>query len=1054
MILKQRRIALVDAGARGSGFLLTGRLVLTAAHVLKEGAQPKAGVPGGTGLQRCEVVWSRDDDRCDAALLLAEADLVDAETAASLPAVVWGRVTTLDPRPGCQAIGYPDAAWAGGRPDTEQLVGTLKPGSSLLRGRYVLDNVHGAPAPGDGPSPWSGMSGAALFVDGVLVGVASGDPVAWGHGRVEAVPAHVLVDDAGFMAALRRYTGRPPAVATIAGSGAGDDGRADGGDAFGWGGVDAADPAGFGVHRLLEAAGLPDHIDYVPRDCDEELDARIGRLARTGGMLLVTGDSAAGKTRALFEAMRRTLAGWSICHPDPDAPLTGLAASVAQRGDGGHVLWLDDLQMYLRPDGLTPRLLQELTELGCVVLATMRSEFYRPLVRTGSARQGAADVGTQHSAARVVRASSHLLLQRTWTEPERTRARKAAADPRMAEALAADAVHGVAEYLAAGPQTWNLWKEAAQANANPRGAALVAAAVDLARTGLRSAVDKSVLETLHGHYLDALGGAALRPEPLEEAWEWATEVLLGVTSPLIPAREGRWRPFDYLVSATARTSSIEELPEETWRVAVTLVGDADWDIMSLAAQAAARVDVAIDLLIPRAEAGNVDAMVNLGGALLRADRRTEAERWWVEAAGRGDGMAAHNVGCLEVEGGNLTGARGWFLRAVERGVTESFGALGRVAELMGEEQEAVEWWRKGSELGDAGSALSYSDVLRRDWNHAESLDALRVAAEAGMPYAALSYAGVLLCRDEVDQANAFLGRAYAGARRDAMLLGDQTGMLVASVVAMALGDLETGRDWERRAADAGSLVDWTVLEREGTERGLRAVAVDQGTLERLGDSGVRSVMAHLWAKDCMDCGHPLGEGVPALCVDEAMAGLTFAKIFHFGMCRFPRWNDSGLVNLISGSGASWWSEAVMIGDRPEDQHVVMVVNPSAEYLHLEPEDRGSRRWRVAGPVTAGADTVLKPLNAPGAMDARGRLTVEMRGAPRAARLVDDGLLVQVGLDTWGVGLPPAFEQCVRRRGGFLLVVTSGLGPPPHDNSDIEAALEAVGTLAGWISLVT
>ncbi|ARZ69498.1 signal transduction protein [Streptomyces albireticuli] len=191
----KERIAAVFGRAQGSGYLLTPNLVLTAAHVIGDCDTPRAVVPGGTGPVRCRTVWARDDSRrCDAALLVAERDLVDVETAAAFEPLVWGRAYDLRAWPGAQAVGFPQVQRDGDDElDTEQIVGTFKPGSNLIGGRHVLDSEHAAPEePGGGGSPWAGMSGSAVFVDGLLAGVVCADPGGWRHGRLTVTPSATL----------------------------------------------------------------------------------------------------------------------------------------------------------------------------------------------------------------------------------------------------------------------------------------------------------------------------------------------------------------------------------------------------------------------------------------------------------------------------------------------------------------------------------------------------------------------------------------------------------------------------------------------------------------------------------------------------------------------------------------------------------------------------------------------------------------------------------------------------------------------------------------------
>ena len=205
MIHPQReRIAAVLGASQGSGYLLTPWLVLTSAHLLgDDGRQPQVAVPGRTGLVRCRVVWSCRDDACDAALLVADGeDIIDEGHPP-----VWTRVDDLVPRPGAFAVGFPrvqrDAA---GELDSEQLSGTLKPGTNILTGSQVIDSLHHPPTrDGRGGSPWAGMSGAPVFLEGRLAGVIRADPIQWQHGRLVLTSAATLLDRPDFHRACRRH---------------------------------------------------------------------------------------------------------------------------------------------------------------------------------------------------------------------------------------------------------------------------------------------------------------------------------------------------------------------------------------------------------------------------------------------------------------------------------------------------------------------------------------------------------------------------------------------------------------------------------------------------------------------------------------------------------------------------------------------------------------------------------------------------------------------------------------------------------------------------------
>ncbi|GAA3779677.1 NACHT domain-containing protein [Streptomyces chiangmaiensis] len=209
---KERIAAVLGPSRQGSGYLLGPRLVLTAAHVVVGQDGIHAIVPGGRGEITCRLVWEGTHEDCDVALLLAADDLVGPEAAVDWAPVRWGQTSDLRPRPNCQTIGFPAVQRAGsGQLDSEQLIGTLKPGSSMVRGGYVVDLDHTPPAPPqDGTSPWAGMSGAALFDGELLVGVVTTDPGGWQHSRLMAVPATAIHIVAGFYDAYLEHLGELP----------------------------------------------------------------------------------------------------------------------------------------------------------------------------------------------------------------------------------------------------------------------------------------------------------------------------------------------------------------------------------------------------------------------------------------------------------------------------------------------------------------------------------------------------------------------------------------------------------------------------------------------------------------------------------------------------------------------------------------------------------------------------------------------------------------------------------------------------------------------------
>lgn len=134
-------------------------------------------------------------------------------------------------------------------------------------------------------------------------------------------------------------------------------------------------------------------------------------------------------------------------------------------------------------------------------------------------------------------------------------------DPRISTALGKTGKFGLAEVLAAGPSLASDWRNAWRPGAHPRGAALVAAAVDCRRAGVHDPQPIEVLAGLAEHYLAQQGGVLLRPELLADALAWAITPSHGTSSLLLPTDTGgHYLAFDYLIDLPG----LDGVPQTIW----------------------------------------------------------------------------------------------------------------------------------------------------------------------------------------------------------------------------------------------------------------------------------------------------------------------------------------------------------------------------------------------------------------------------------------------------------------------------------------------------------
>ncbi|GLW82662.1 Tetratricopeptide repeat-containing protein [Actinokineospora globicatena] len=274
---------------------------------------------------------------------------------------------------------------------------------------------------------------------------------------------------------------------------------------------------------------------------------------------------------------------------------------------------------------MVDRLLSGPTGHRRVLVATLRlQELHRLDTDTDSDRL------TDETRRRVLAAvTTRIDLKRRFTPDELTRAHSLDADPRIAEALTRTDEYGLPEYLAAGPQLLDRWRNGTAPGTTPRGAALVTAAIECRRAGYSSPLPRALLEELHTDFLEPRS----RPEDLDQAWTWATTPWRDTTALLEPVDDTHVTVFDYLVDHTQRTTPPGSPPSEKLiltalnhapaRDCAMLGGNAtDTGRYQLAYTAYSR---ALTLYVDPDDPNTLSSRNNLANALDKMGRYNEAE---------------------------------------------------------------------------------------------------------------------------------------------------------------------------------------------------------------------------------------------------------------------------------------------------------------------------------------------------------------------------------------------------------------------------------------------
>ncbi|WP_329244723.1 tetratricopeptide repeat protein [Streptomyces canus] len=500
------------------------------------------------------------------------------------------------------------------------------------------------------------------------------------------------------------------------------------------------------------------------------MDENFLQAIRPGCFLLLVGDSTAGKSRTAFEAAQQLLGDYRVFMPF-DGSETGIASELL-RHSTQLLLWLDDLDVFLAPPAVSVRTIDEITENNGIVLATIRAERYNELSIREDRSAFNAERLLVRNARQIMSRASKFFLERRWSAEEISRA-QTSSDPRMADALGHADEYGVAEYLAAGPQLYEEWRNAWAPGGHPRAAALVASAIDFKRAGINKPLGVGELLKVHEYYLQQNGGMRLRPEPFEQAISWATDPLHATTSLLVPYEAGSYKAFDYLVDKVANSETLQEIPDIIWDEVLSGEWDFDFHIVGEYAAKTGRADLAERAYriaedsdsegkgafrlghvfaaagdYDQAEAwyersannGNVRALVNLGYVYMRKNDSAQAERYLEAAVQKGDERAALGLTIVLLHQNRIDEAYSWCLVAEEKGLKQAKVLRADICLAKGEIDQAEKIYRENATAlpGKAASGLGSIHLHRGEY--AQAIPQFQTAARENDHNALLSIA--------------------------------------------------------------------------------------------------------------------------------------------------------------------------------------------------------------------------------------------------------------------------------------------------------------------------
>ena len=133
----------------------------------------------------------------------------------------------------------------------------------------------------------------------------------------------------------------------------------------------------------------------------------------------------------------------------------------------------------------------------------------------------------------------------------------------------------------------------------------------------------------------------------------------------------------------------------------------------------------------KAEAGDVEAVKDVGVRAERAGNIDAAVEWYLNAAGLGHAGAMRNLGnCLSGRQ-EYREAEMWYLRSIDAGNTQAPMNLGGMYYSIGRTDEACEMWKTALGAGDYDAAHNLGYVAEEQGRFEEAIDWYSTAIEGG-----------------------------------------------------------------------------------------------------------------------------------------------------------------------------------------------------------------------------------------------------------------------------------------------------------------------------------
>jgi tetratricopeptide (TPR) repeat protein len=548
------------------------------------------------------------------------------------------------------------------------------------------------------------------------------------------------------------------------------------------------------VHQTV----LP--IPYIHRDDEHTIRDHLA----AGRPVLLVGSSMIGKTRMAAQVITSTYGSWPAIIPDTKTALADLDAhDITIRKS---VIWLDDIDRLIGAGGITDGALRRLAADGNVIMATIRAAEYDRFQPTDQVRPPEWD---------VLSVFERVFINRDLTPAEEQRLRDAVPNPDIQAQIRQT---GLGEYVGAAARISEALQLGA-AGAGGLGYAMVRAAADWRRCGMKRAVPAAMLPALAAPYVDNRHRAQTSSQKAcAEGIAWATKDINPRVSLLQPEGTGGHAIYDYALDLITRQDP--PIPDSTWDTAIENAIPLELLTVGYTAEGTyKRIEIALRAYRRAVDSGHEEASL----------------------------MATVSLGTLLGREGDVEGARAAYQRAIDSGHEQAtplaafgFGyLLGQEGDVEGARAAYQRVIDSSHEHATPMAAIALGELLAREGDI--DIDGARAAYQQAIdsgdndyaPFAAVRLGELLARVGDADGARAAYQQAIDSGHHDhAPLAAVGLGGLLTRV-----GDVDGARAAYQQAIDSGRYAPLAsfglglLLSTEGDEDGARAAyqqAIDSG----------------------------------------------------------------------------------------------------------------------------------------------------------------------------------------------------------------------------------